>query len=348
MKILLVGSFVACQGAEEASGTVISLRYLRDDLQSDPNIEINTLDTGLIRRSSRSKFVGVFQVIREFWSAASKSEVIALHLSPGGFSVIGPIAWFIARLKRKPILFRMFGGLDYRELDFPLRNLAHFAVMRMDSVLAQSEELYHLFKARKIKNVVHFPTSRPMPPESAPNPHCRNANSYLFVAQIKRAKGIFELIEAFRRLGDRYKLDVYGPFYDNLSAEIFEGLGNVSYNGVLPHDEVSDRMRTSKALVFPTYLDAEGYSGVILEAFGCGLPVICSRWKYLPELVDETCGILIEPKNVDAIACAVRRFDADANLQLRLSDGAFRRRVDYSTDAAKMKFLDACNLVSLR
>lgn len=66
-------------------------------------------------------------------------------------------------------------------------------------------------------------------------------------------------------------------------------------------EDVYEILRNLKAMVFPTYLEQEGYSGIIIESYSVGLPVLCSGWKFLPEIVDERSGILFEPKSSDAI-----------------------------------------------
>ena len=350
IKLLIVGSFKACYGPEEASGTVVSLRYLVEDLKNSEEAIVETVDIGSIRRGEGSrkgtKAISLFGRIKELWLRSKSVDLVSLHLSPMGFAVFGPFALCIARIRRKPITFRLFGGMDYESLPFAARCIAKVAIRRMDCVFAQTKALRDAFSARGLKNVVWYPTTRPMPAEDIANPHDSDAKDYIYVGHIKLGKGIVELVEAFRQLGPAYRLNVYGPFYDNLNEEVFADVSNVTYGGVLAHNDVRAHLEGSKALVFPTYLPAEGYSGIILESFGAGLPVICTEWNYLPELVDNECGILIEPRNVQAIVDAVRSFDSDIELQQRLSDGSYARRTEYSLKSARKRFLDECHQLS--
>jgi glycosyltransferase involved in cell wall biosynthesis len=75
----------------------------------------------------------------------------------------------------------------------------------------------------------------------------------------------------------------------------------------------------------------EGFSLAFLEAFSAGLPVVSTALGGAPEIVDETCGALTPPGDVDALAAALRRLIADPDLRRRLGD-AGRRRVQTLCD----------------
>lgn len=342
MRVLIVGSFEACEADAEASGTVVSLRYLVKDLQDRNDVEIQTLDTGSIRRSSNIKLWAFVKLIKDFMTQAIDCDVVTLHLSPKGFAALSPFALIIAKAYKKNVIFRLFGGLDYLNVGKIYGWINQCMIKKVDTVLLQTQELVARGKQRGLGRVVWFPTSRPMLDDCADNPHDPNAQSYIYVGQIKFEKGIMELIEAFRFLGEGFALKVYGPFYDGLNEDIFKGVSNVDYGGVLPHKDVFDVLTSSKALVFPTYLPAEGYSGIILESYGAGLPVICTRWNYLPEIVDEQCGVLIKPRDPKAIVEAILNLDKNIHTQQRLSAGAFSKRQAFSLSRASNLFLQEC------
>lgn len=49
----------------------------------------------------------------------------------------------------------------------------------------------------------------------------------------------------------------------------------------------------------------ESFGKTIVEALLCGVPVIATRVGVAPEVIDETCGCLIENTNPDTIASAI-------------------------------------------
>jgi glycosyltransferase involved in cell wall biosynthesis len=72
----------------------------------------------------------------------------------------------------------------------------------------------------------------------------------------------------------------------------------------------------------------EGFGFPAAEAMSCGLPVIASNTSALPEVVGNgECGILVPPRNPDAIASAVRRLFADEESMLNMGKSG-RERVE--------------------
>jgi glycosyltransferase involved in cell wall biosynthesis len=94
--------------------------------------------------------------------------------------------------------------------------------------------------------------------------------------------------------------------------------------------------------VFPTYWPGEGYPGIILEAYGAGLPVITTRWMSIPEIADDTCGILIEPRSADALAEAMTRLTRDDARYRRLCEGARAKRDFFNADRWVDYFVQLC------
>src|SRR6185369_923370 len=96
------------------------------------------------------------------------------------------------------------------------------------------------------------------------------------------------------------------------------GAGRVRYRGFLSHADVNRKLWEYDCLVLPTFHPGEGYPGVIAEAFAHGLPVIATRWLAIPEIVDERCGILIEPGNVRELLAAMKTLHRDSSLWRKL------------------------------
>ena len=145
------------------------------------------------------------------------------------------------------------------------------------------------------------------PPVRASDPVSHGAGAirchrFVFLGHLWRTKGIETLLESAASLPRDCTIDIYGPT-DEYSAEEIDGrgLGRVRYCGFLSHEQVAERLWEYDCLVLPTFHPGEGYPGVIAEAFAHGLPVISTNWLAIPEIVDEECGILIEPQNTAAL-----------------------------------------------
>ena len=169
------------------------------------------------------------------------------------------------------------------------------------------------------------------------------SQDYLFVGRLSVEKGIAVLAEAFRRRpGSRLRVVGDGP-----AKTLLSGLPNVRLLGRLGQEAVYAEMRAAKALVVPSICH-EAFGMVVIEAYGCGLPVIGTSMGGLPELIDEgRTGLLIEAGDPDALLAAIARFDdGDAGLLRAMGRRArLRYESDYSPRAA---YLRRAGLYSLR
>jgi len=73
-------------------------------------------------------------------------------------------------------------------------------------------------------------------------------------------------------------------------------------------------------------LGAEGFSLAFMEAFAAGLPIVTTRLGGAGELIDESCGVLAEPGDVDAVASGLKALIENELLRRDMS-GVCRQRV---------------------
>lgn len=97
--------------------------------------------------------------------------------------------------------------------------------------------------------------------------------------------------------------------------------GSIELLGNLPHLRVLEEIKKSKVFVCPSL--AEGLGIVFIEAQACGVPPIGTRVGGIPDVIkDGENGLLIEPKNSQAIATAVIKLLSDQDLRQRLTQNA--------------------------
>jgi glycosyltransferase involved in cell wall biosynthesis len=83
-------------------------------------------------------------------------------------------------------------------------------------------------------------------------------------------------------------------------------------------------LAASDLFAFPTFRESLPFA--LLEAMAAGLPCVASAVNGIPEVVrDGTDGLLVEPRNVDALAQAILRVLADEGLARRLGVAARER-----------------------
>ena len=79
---------------------------------------------------------------------------------------------------------------------------------------------------------------------------------------------------------------------------------NIRFTGVLEGQDVADELAACDFLVLSSNYETQGV--VLLEAFACGLPVVSTNVGGIPEIVNESNGILVPPQDPERLATAVQ------------------------------------------
>jgi glycosyltransferase involved in cell wall biosynthesis len=316
------------------AGQVRALRRLGQKVTVVPNI-VST--TGAA--ANLSKYARLYSATR---AAAGDGDFDAVI---GHF--LYPTAW-LARMaaKRADCPYVLVAhGTDVVSASGPgrLARLSREAAAEADLIVAVSNDL-----AVRVREELRIPERVPVrplhmgvdlsafhPPDDDHRPALgwdAEARVALFVGNLTDAKGVDVLLAAFATLSsegtcDRLVVAGDGPERAALQASA-RALGvsaAVDFEGVLPRDEVAERMRGADVLVLPSR--REGLGLVVLEAMACGTPAVASRVGGIPEVLpDPSCGRLVTPGDADALAAAVREV---------LSDGKERYRDACIDEAAR-------------
>ena len=147
----------------------------------------------------------------------------------------------------------------------------------------------------------------------------RKPGTVLFTGHMVRTKGIYELVDACRRL-DNIRLKMVGYVTPDVRAELQELSGNADWleiTGEKPYDEVIKDMLECDVFVLPTY--TEGFPNVILESMACGCAIVSTTVGAIPEMLAEKdgrrYGILVEPRNVQQLRDAIREMLGNEQLK---------------------------------
>jgi glycosyltransferase involved in cell wall biosynthesis len=84
----------------------------------------------------------------------------------------------------------------------------------------------------------------------------------------------------------------------------------------------------------------EGFSLVFIEAFAAGVPVVTMRLGGAPEMIDETCGALVEPGDVAGFARTLRELVAAPERRRAMSERARSRVTELCEPAARLRDLE--------
>ena len=134
----------------------------------------------------------------------------------------------------------------------------------------------------------------------------------LFVGRLHHVKGIDVLIGALEALkgssGTREVTAVFagdGPMRGWIERETARrGLSDsVQLLGHVSRENVALWMNAADVLVLPSR--NEGCPNVVLEALCCGTPVVASNVGAVPDLIDESCGLIVPPENATQLGEAL-------------------------------------------
>lgn len=171
----------------------------------------------------------------------------------------------------------------------------------------------------------------------------------LFVGRIEKAKGMDELIAAFKLLRENnYPVTLHLAGWDTADAKRYfqmldssqVTLNSWKYHGLLAGKELFELYRSCDIFVLPSH--HEGFPRVIWEAMASSLPVIATNVGSIPQNIEDgKNAILIDPGNVtnlynailDLINNKVTRQDIieSANILVGdcLSDIQVKKIIDY-------------------
>ena len=106
--------------------------------------------------------------------------------------------------------------------------------------------------------------------------------------------------------------------------------GAVRWLNRVPDQDIPALLQSACALVFPSL--TEGFGLPVLEAFASHVPVIAGRTSCLPEVAGDA-AMMVEPRDVDEIAMAMRRVRDDLTLRHQLKHLGLQRAQQFTWDA---------------
>lgn len=154
----------------------------------------------------------------------------------------------------------------------------------------------------------------------------------LFVGGLDRAhafKGIDVLLRALTEIhGCQLRIvgdgDVRSTYETNVRRL---RIGDrITFLGALPDDALIREYRTADVLVLPSVARSEAFGLVLLEAMGCGTPVIASDLPGVRTVVTPETGFLVPPNDVRALATTLQQFTDRSEEERQAMRSAARAR----------------------
>ncbi len=217
----------------------------------------------------------------------------------------------LARQFNLPYTVTLRGVINSRIKNPIMRPLIVEALQQADAVISVSDEMAELAishgvpreKCTVIPNGVTLDAFYPIPRKQALAAlKLDPARRYIVcVAGIRPSKGLTELVEATARLGEDVHTLIVGEVgsareYAGQLAALAEKLGcssRFTLVGAQPHEKVPIYLNAASVSVLASHV--EGCPNAVLEALGCGVPVVATSVGQIGKMIEPGRNGLIVP-----------------------------------------------------
>jgi len=294
------------------------------------------------------QFISIFTILKKY-----PVKVIHAHwLIPQG--IIALIVKLIS--KNKPAIICTSHGGDLYSLNDPIsKSIKRYVINNVDKLTvvssAMQDEILTMVPEAKLPFIAPMGTDLQglfSPNELVP----RKSNQLLFVGRLVEKKGLKYLLDIMPKIIDLYPnilLNIVGtgPEQKNLENQVthLNINNNVQFLGRLSHKQLVKEYRKASISVFPFIEavngDQEGLGLVMIEAMGCGCPVIaCDIPAVRDVIINGETGVLVEPKNVVELEQKVIFLMKRIDYRQKISKNALtfvRKKFDWKPVSEKYK-----------
>jgi glycosyltransferase involved in cell wall biosynthesis len=264
--------------------------------------------------------------------ATLDSPLVHVHLSSRASFWRKSVVCLLARLLRRPYLLHVHGSefqQFYDECSPLARRIIRLVLAKAVLVLALSEAwratLQQMSPRARIEVLMN---AVPLPLPDELRRRADREPTLLFLGEIARHKGVFELVQAFGSVTDacpslQLVFAGTGAAMEEVRqlASQAEFGGRIECTGWVEAQRKRAELARATIFVLPSYV--EGMPMALLEAMSWGLPVIATAVGGVPEMIThEVNGLLVEPGDIAGLAAAISRLMSDAGLRARLGDAA--------------------------
>ena len=300
-------------------------------------------------------------VIREIeWSFVGWREIIRLHkrdpfdvIESGENMVLKGLVWgakppLVIRGHGNRLALKRFSGEPIGTGDVIARKIQVAAMRRAAALTAvsafQAREIASDFQIKEDRiSVIPNPISESLLQNALARPRIEpETPTVLYTGRIEYRKGTLDLLQSSAFVAPAFpevKYLVVGARHNSIDDAALNEILNqhdvrshVEFVGHVPWQQLSDWYRRATVFVMPSLYETFGIS--VIEAMAFGLPVVATNVGGLPEVVqDGVTGILVPPKDPQALGGAIVRLLRDPELRKRLGN-AGREQVlsEFRTD----------------
>ena len=319
--------------------------------QNDPDVEVTfiAVDPPLPRALAWvERIPGLRTILREpiyfwhLWRGLKNVDVAHIFSASYWSFLLAPApAWFFAKLRGKKTMINYRSG-EARDHLQRFRS-GRFVLARVDRIVAPSGYLVDVFRefglaAVVVPNLVdlsqfRYRERRPL------RPHLMCTRGF------QEYYSVDVVVKSFAEVQKQYpdaRLDLVGggPLEVEIRKLVADlKLGGVNFTGVASRRDIGKRYDDADIFINASWLDNMPVS--VIEAFGCGTPVVTTSPESMPYLVDnERTGLLSAVGDEKALAANVIRLLREPELAARLAANAYQESRQYTWEVVRGRWVD--------
>ncbi len=332
----MLGLFVQRHAEAAALYNDISVIYVHPDDGKDVsrNVSIDDETINNVRtirvyyKKSKSKILSLFKYFRANKIALKrlpKPDIIHVHV----LTRLGLIAWWHKIMHGTPYIItehwsRYLPGNDFS--GFFRKKLTKTVVKHASAVTTVTEILAKAMQDHGLQNKNYVIVPNVVDINAfKPQPHHNEVPKIVHVSCFEnKSKNITGLIDALQILEERninFQFVFIGDGVDFTMIKDYvkklKHQESIRFTGVLEGQDYIDELSSNDFLVLSSNYETQGV--VLLEAFACGMPVVSTNVGGIPEIVNESNGILVPPQDPKKLADAMetmlqtyQNYDANA------------------------------------
>jgi len=235
------------------------------------------------------------------WLSLNKPKITVIHSHGINGAIIGIILKTIFKYPRH--VTSIYSAYD----NVPINNLSSrfmvFVLNHTDKVLTQSQQSVkqlsllgvNIKRLDLYRHWIDLSQFKPLDKSKLRQKFkTENKFSLIFIGRMIPPKGAVLLARAATKLSQINFLFVgQGPDYPKLK-KMSKKHPNIILLGNIPYEKLHFYYNLADIFCIPS-LYSEGWGRVIMEALACGLPVIASNRGAIPEVVDSSVALVVEP-----------------------------------------------------
>ena len=335
------------------------MSILREHGYSVHSISLNsdlTLDSK-VGKPSVSRYFEYFRIIRAVIVSFAKNNNAVFYFNPSttrsGF-YRDVLLIVLAKMFNHKVLMQQFGALfeSFKKgLNRVEQRLLVWSYNKVEMIIVEGEyakRQYSFIKKQEIIKTIQngLPELNTFEEKNFKTYVAGEAFNLFFMNNMIESKGYFDVLKAIDILVNSRNRNVTcvfaGKFMSLEQDEYFDNsedakdffdkfiaernlVGRVTYYDCVFDKKKDEIFRKSHVFLLPSYYVFEGQPTAILEALSYGCVPIVTRYRLIPDMVDESCGLFVEKKSPVKIADAVESLMNNPTSYNLLSVNGFNR-----------------------